>query len=291
MTAPATSSYPTLGATIEMLPAIAQQHARTTGTYRFIDQVTKATVASAGLTAADAKVDLGSLGMLALPYTKMGAIDTLDSFGLDELMIFAFYWQNRTRYRRTGDIGGNVGVHSILMARCGWEVETYEPDPKHLALLRRNLALNGVTSVRVHEAAVSDKTGTLEFVRVLGNTTSSHLAGAKEKPYGELERFPVHVADIRKIVPTLDFLKVDAEGEEGRILLGIERKDWQHLDVMLEVGNPRNAEAIFGFTQANGLNAFAQKLGWGKVTSLADMPVSYMEGSLFVSGKEAMNWK
>jgi FkbM family methyltransferase len=221
----------------------------------------------------------------------MGAVDSLDLFGLDELIIFAFYAANRNRYQRAADIGANLGLHSLLMSRCGWQVTAFEPDPVHADLLARNLALNGADkAVRLERAAVSNQTGTLEFVRVLGNTTSSHLAGAKPNAYGELERFPVPVRAIADIMPTVDFVKMDAEGQERTILLATTAAHWAKTDMMVEIGSPENAEAIFNHLTSLGVNAFAQKLGWGRVASLADMPTSYKGGSLFITRHSAMSW-
>src|SRR5882724_2509552 len=174
----------TLSDLIEELPALAAQHARTTEAYAQWESAAGAAVKATRFNRLDGARDtLGSFGEIELPYYKMGAVDSLDLFGLDELIIFSFYWANRHRYRRAADIGANLGLHSILMGKCGWQVTAYEPDPNHAALLRRNLGLNGSTTVELVEAAVSDKPGTLEFVRVLGNTTSSHLAGAKQNAY------------------------------------------------------------------------------------------------------------
>ena len=256
-----------------------------------IDRIALATATASGFASATATpTPLAGFGGVVFPYTKMGAIDTLDLFGTDELIIFAFYWANRSRYRRAADIGANLGLHSILMSRCGWNVKAYEPDPTHAALLQRNLKLNEITSVELVEAAVSDATGVLEFVRVLGNTTSSHLAGAKPSAYGELERFPVRVESIANIMPSVDFVKMDAEGQERVIILGTSADHWRNTDMMVEVGSEENARAIYEHLQRIGVNAFAQKLGWAKVTSLSGMPASYKDGSLFITRRAEMPW-
>ncbi|MBM3878946.1 MAG: FkbM family methyltransferase [Verrucomicrobia bacterium] len=280
-----------LGDLLEALSELPSAHPRATKAYRILDHLAATTAAASGFASTEPQaVSLGGFGELVFPYAQMGAIDTLDLFGLDELIIFAFYWANRRRYQRAADIGANLGLHSILMAKCGWAVRAFEPDPAHAAQLRRRLALNRVTSVEVVEAAVSDAPGTLEFVRVLGNTTSSHLAGAKPNPYGDLERFPVRVESIAAIMPTVDFLKTDAEGQEGAIVLGTTPELWDGTDMILEVGSVENARAIFTHTQRIGVRAFAQKLAWGQVAALDDMPTSYKDGSLFLSRRPAMPW-
>ncbi|SME99009.1 methyltransferase, FkbM family [Tistlia consotensis] len=233
----------------------------------------------------------GPFGALTFPYHGMGAIDSLDLFGLDELILFAFYNANRGRYRKAGDVGANIGLHSLMLARSGFQVRCFEPDPVHAKLLRRNLELNGVADrVELIEAAVSDRPGQAEFVRVLGNTTGSHLSGAKANPYGELERFPVELKPIGEIMDWADLVKIDAEGHETQIIRGTTRAHWQGTDAVMEIGTPENAEIVFAHLKGLGVNLFAQKTGWRQVATVADMPTSYRDGSLFVTAAAAMPW-
>lgn len=282
---------PTLADIIEALADIPSQHPRTSKIYRLLEKVSGQAVRESAFTKTEgARQSLGAFGEIELPYHKMGAVDSLDLFGLDELIIFAFYLRNRTRYRRAADIGANLGLHSLLMARTGWSVTAFEPDPTHGQLLERNLRLNQASNVSLIKAAVSDRAGEMEFVRVLGNTTSSHLAGAKSNAYGELERFPVRVASIKEIMPSVDFVKMDAEGQEKIIILGTSAEDWAHTDMMVEIGSAENAAAIYQHLPKLGINAFAQKLGWARVKTLADMPTSYKDGSLFLTRNASMDW-
>ena len=275
---------------INALPDISNRHARDTAIYAVLDTVARTTIRESALPSPNGRIQLGSFGRLEFPYHNMGTIDTLDLFGLDELIIFSFYLVNRKRYTKSADIGANLGLHSILMSRLGWRVNAYEPDPIHANLLRRNIELNQTENITVFEDAISDDAGTLEFVRVLGNTTGSHLSGAKPNPYGELERFPVNVLSIDSVLSNVDFVKLDAEGQERVIVLATNNKHWDTTDMMLEVGSSENALAIFKHMTTLGVNLFSQKLNWNKVTSLQGMPSSYKEGSLFISTKSTMPW-
>lgn len=269
----------------------AQYHARETTFYGFLDRVMKYAFREATpLFESGKPVTVGELGEIILPYEKMGAIDSIDLFGVDELILFAFYYRNRANYRKAADIGGNIGLHSIVMGKCGIETRVYEPDPMHFEKLVRNLKLNNITCTTPFKAAVSDRNGKTEFVRVLGNTTSSHLAGAKTNPYGELERFDVEVLDIKEISSDVDFLKVDAEGHEVVILNAIPATHWKHLDAFVEIGTPENADAIWEHFQRISVNIFTQKLGWKKAASIADLPKSYKDGGIFLSSKSLMPW-
>lgn len=231
----------------------------------------------------------GPFGTLALPYTKMGAINSLDLFGLDELIIFAFYHANRTRYRRVIDIGANLGLHSLILSRCGFSVQAFEPDPWHYGLLSANLKANGAASVEPIQAAVSTTDGEAKFVRVLGNTTGSHLAGAKDS-YGEKEIFTVATKAIAPLFGWADLAKIDAEGHEKDLLLAATRPLMDKLDIMVEIGSPANATAVFEHFQKLEVGLFPQKLGWQRARSAADLPTSHRDGSLFISAKPAMPW-
>jgi len=278
-----------LATIVQALPQLRHLHARDTAAYGAL--ATAARNAAASLFGPNQRGPqrFGPFGDIAFPYTQFGAIDTVDFFGLDELIIFAFYWMNRQRYRRVADIGANIGLHTVVLARCGFEVKSYEPDPKHIAILKEILASNAATAVEIVPAAVSDRPGEAEFVRVLGNTTSSHLAGAKN-PYGPLERFRVPLTPISDVVEWADLLKIDAEAHEVVILRAIPRESWAGLDAIVEVGTPDNAVALFDHFQEMPVGLFAQKIGWSRVSRLADMPTSYREGSLFISAKTEMPW-
>jgi FkbM family methyltransferase len=275
----------------EYIAAERARHARDSDFYRFMDKVAKHAFREAQPEfEAGRPVPLGEYGSLVLPYEKMGAIDSVDLFGLDELLMFAFYRRNRARYRKVVDVGANIGLHSILLSKCGFEVEAYEPDPVHYEKILRNLKLNGVASCQVLKAAVSERTGSMQFVRVLGNTTSSHLAGAKSNPYGELERFEVEVHDIKEIAARADLLKIDAEGHEAVILNALPAAAWKKVDAFVEIGTPENAKSVYEHLGSLKVNLFSQKRGWQRVENLGQMPASYKEGGVFMSTKDAMPW-
>jgi len=231
----------------------------------------------------------GPFGEIVFPYHKMGAVDSLDLFGLDELILFSFYWTNRRRYRRAIDIGANIGLHSIVLSRCGISARCYEPDPKHFQVLRANLAANGCGNIEAVNRAVSSHAGSAQFLRILGNTTSSHIAGSKKNPYGPIEEFPVQL-DAITALGGADLFKIDAEGHEADILRATGSGFWDQADSVLEVGSPENAAAVFEHLGRIKARMFAQKIRWQQVRTLADVPTSHREGSLFITTKEEMPW-
>lgn len=271
------------------LPKLKDQHARTSSTYSFIERIIKREIENFFEGLETGKKVFGPFGSISFPFFRMGAISSKDLFGLDELILFSYYWVNRENYRRVIDIGANIGLHSLLLAKCGFEVEAFEPDPIHFQKLKETMKLNSVSLKETHCAAVSNKSGKAEFVRVLGNTTSNHLAGAKQ-PYGELERFEVPLFNIKDLIKNTDLIKMDVEGHEGEILIATVSSDWNHTDAFVEIGTPVIAEQVFNHFRRLEVGVFSQKIGWEKVKKLDEMPTSYKEGSIFISKKEGMKW-
>jgi len=276
----------------EALQTVSEQHARHTPLYAVLETCCYDSLKTSDFRSKEEiQVPFGPFGTLCMPYHKMGAIDSIDLFGLDELILFSFYHANRNRYRQVVDIGANLGLHSILMAKCGFNVTSYEPDDIHFDLFKARIALNDVSGkVTPVKAAVSDENGESEFIRVEGNTTGSHLAGAKSDPYGDLTRYVVKVLAAEDVFKNVDFAKIDAEGHEVVILKAVPKEYWQNLDVVVEVGTAENAKEIYDYFTALDVGLFSQKTGWQKAATLEDIPVSYKEGSLFISSNSKMPW-
>ncbi len=284
------SAAKALAELIATLPEWRALHRRDSATYQFFARRCRELVRALFHDGSDAQVAFEPFGGLRFPYEKMGEIDSLDLFGLDELIIFSFYWANRKTYRRVSDLGANLGLHSFCLARAGFEVRCYEPDPATFELLKANLARNGLDAVMPIQAAVSVGDGTAEFLRLHGNRTGSHLAGAKANPYGEIERFSVELKAFQPIIEWSDLLKIDVEGHEAKLIASTDRAVWEKADAMMEVGSTENAAVVFAHLQKLGINMYAQKLGWQQAHSLSGIPTSHREGSLFVTHRNKMPW-
>ena len=277
---------------IESLPEIISFHSPETKIFKLLNEYSKSIFESSNFnTDKIQSTNLGKFGNLIFPYTEFGSVSSLDIFSsLNELIIFSYYIKNSDKYKNVIDIGANIGLHSLLMAKLGWNVNAYEPDPLHFQILKKNILLNNLKNIKVFESAVSNNNGNTQFVRVKGNTTSSHIAGSKETPYGELETININIVDISDLTSNCDFIKIDAEGHEAEIICSIPRNDFLNLEIMVEVGSIINAEKIFKYCKNIGLNLFSQKNNWRIVDDFQQLPINYKEGSLFISSKCIMNW-
>lgn len=262
----------------------AQLHSPYGSFHRYLSAMISGYIEQSRLTSElDGQIDFGPFGTLNFPYFSMGNIDSLKLFGLDELILFSFYWKNKGRYNNVADMGANIGLHSVLMSKLGWNVTSFEPDPVHIEQIINRAELNGVSSIVVKENAIANESTSLTFTRLTGNRTGSHLKGKKEHVYGEVEEFSVDCLAFNEIMNSFDFIKMDIEGAEADAICSTTSANWDTTEVMLEVGSEANAERIWQHIQKTRIHAFAQLNGWQEVTALSDMPKQYKDGSLFLS--------
>jgi FkbM family methyltransferase len=234
----------------------------------------------------------GEIGVINFPFFDMGHITSKKLFGLDEMILFSFYFVNQKRYKNTLDLGANIGLHTLIMKKLGFHVTSYEPDSNHFNQMKKVMKLNNLTEDGLIPRAISDKKGKMEYVRVLGNTTGSHLLGSKEKVYGPTDVVDVEVDDISEVLEAgdFDFVKMDVEGHEATLLNQISVNSIKKTDIMLEIGSEKNSKVIFEILKQKEIPAYAQKINWRQVTTQAELPSHHTHGSVFLSVQGAPNW-
>jgi len=163
------------------------------------------------------------------------------------------------------DIGANLGVYSLAMARlvAPGRVFAYEPASEPRALLERSRALNHAANLDISAAAMSD--GRRDGLLALG--VSSELnALADSGPGEQVQITSLDLEETDRAWPAPDFVKIDAEGEEERILAGGANFFARHSPlVMFEVkaGNVINENLLSIFPA----------MGYALFRSLPGMPV------------------
>ncbi len=117
------------------------------------------------------------------------------------------------------DIGAHVGYYtlmaSVLVGPTG-KVYAFEPLPRNLHYLRKHLSLNKIQNVQVIAGAVSDTDGTLRFQEG-GDSSTGRLSEAGDIVVAtyRLDNFVKE-----KNLPLPDYLKIDVEGAELKVLQG-----------------------------------------------------------------------
>jgi FkbM family methyltransferase len=222
---------------------------------------------------------------------KMGKITSLGLFAYHEHNVFLYYLNNFGHYKSVADIGGNIGLHSIILSKMGYKVDVFEPDPKHFILLKANLKKNKCKNVKTFNKAVFNIKKKIQFTRVLGNPTANHISGYKENLHGKVEKFSVETVDIKKVVKNYDLIKMDAEGSEGKIIERLNRSQLNRVDIICEISGEKNAKRIFKHCRKNKINIFSHRIGWKKAKKLTDLPIHHLEGLIIITGKTKLKLK
>jgi len=124
------------------------------------------------------------------------------------------------------DVGANVGEWSLAFARrmtVEPEGLLFEPSPETAARLRMVLAREGLDKLEVIERAASERAGQAMFYAEPGfGATSSLFAAANGVPALAVPVTLTRLDDELSVrsLPQIDFLKVDAEGNDFNALLG-----------------------------------------------------------------------
>lgn len=121
------------------------------------------------------------------------------------------------------DIGAHTGRHALPMSCAvgAGSVAAFEPNPSIAQRLRARMELLSVSNVTVHELALSDESGTAEFVVAVDRPEES---GLRERVYNgptRQEKVAVRLAQLDSLgLGAPRFIKLDTEGAEYKVLLG-----------------------------------------------------------------------
>lgn len=152
------------------------------------------------------------------------------------------------------DAGANCGVYTVAAAHlvgASGQVLAFEPGEASLAMLRRNVELNGFSQVRVFPTALSENSGTARLY-AHDHGASSFTLGRTEE--GERLSFEIETATLDAILPKegisrVDVIKMDVEGAEELILRGATQLfDRCRPKVIFEINSP--AISRLGLTEA-----------------------------------------
>jgi FkbM family methyltransferase len=141
------------------------------------------------------------------------------------------------------DVGANAGYFSLLWAAAHRDnrVIALEPSARNLALLRENLARNGVADqVEVSGVAAGRAEGTLDFI--LGDTSQTGWGGFTLERTADSVEVPVRRLDsLLQSDRRVELLKIDVEGAEAWVIEGCARllQQKQIHEIRFEQNAPR----------------------------------------------------
>jgi FkbM family methyltransferase len=159
------------------------------------------------------------------------------------------------------DIGANIGYMSMIMALKAGEkgkVYSFEPAPNAYGMLEANSHLNRDILFEPKRVAIADKVGKETFsffdydvVSRLGD----HSGEYSDAQVIDVEVFTLdHYINVAGI-PKPDFLKIDVEGAEMRVLSGMtEVITEKHPTMLIEVHSPELSVEVVPFCEEHGYN-------------------------------------
>ncbi len=152
------------------------------------------------------------------------------------------------------DIGANYGVYTLSAAKIVGEkghVWAFEPTQEVCNCLRESISANNFQNVTLLEAGLSNRSGTAQLgiiPNAVGNTM--HVTDTFTGHFEEIKLLSLDDFMEENSLPEIDFIKLDAEGEEINILEGATSflKDHSPL-IMFELIHERiiNSELINTF--------------------------------------------
>lgn len=162
-------------------------------------------------------------------------VDTADSEISSHLLLDG-YWEMwiteaMPAFIRPGmaaiDVGANLGYYSLMLADLvgpTGAVHAFEPNPPIAERLRRTLDLNGFWGAHVHGCALWDcEEDQVELVVPAGRPLNAHIAhNSRRAVAGAAPRLRVATRRLDGFeLPSVDFVKIDAEGAEEQIWMGM----------------------------------------------------------------------
>ena len=129
------------------------------------------------------------------------------------------------------DVGANIGYYSILMAKLGAQVHSWEAEQSNYGMLFDNFAINNLRGVKLWPPAiVTDHTNPQEKLYLCNKSHGMHRAFPSKHCDGYVYCRAVMIDDY-ELEP--DFIKIDVEGSEFQVLNGMRKTIYRDKPIML----------------------------------------------------------
>ncbi|MDF0645816.1 MAG: FkbM family methyltransferase [Nitrospira sp.] len=165
------------------------------------------------------------------------------------------------------DVGANFGHYAITLADAlgrACEVHAFEPFPANAERLRTNIRLNGLERIiHVHPLGLADAAGIGKMMIRADNSGAATLAVTDEASVAahNIELTTLDEFCERKAIAKIDFIKVDVEGFEERMILGSRKMIQRSAPTMLIEFDP--PKLVRAGSSVDRLAVLLRQLGYG----------------------------
>ena len=170
------------------------------------------------------------------------------------------------------DVGSHVGYYSVLAAEVCTEGEIYsfEIDPNLIPSIENHIRLNGFKNLNIVNSAVSDRSGSfVGFEPRQGENLSTNEITSSGKTLTQT----VSLRDFASSEEEPDFVKIDVEGNEKKVLEGLFEDNSENLRYILVEVHPDNVAT-------EDLKAISQLLS-GENFELKEIPHRQKDAEIF----------
>ena len=115
------------------------------------------------------------------------------------------------------DVGANIGNHSLFFSQFFKKVFSFEAHPKIFKVLKINTSKS--SNIKIYNTGLSDKKNFLYF----SDFQTQNMAGHSLKKNGNIKVKINKLDNIIKIRNKIDFIKIDTEGHEYQVLVGMKK--------------------------------------------------------------------
>lgn len=116
------------------------------------------------------------------------------------------------------DVGANIGLTAYYFKDYAKQIYAVEPAKETLELLTKMVAFNKIKNITICPYAISNKNGTQKLYLNTNSTANNLVMHEDADKFEEVELLDFHEFMKRNKLDHIDFLKLDPEGEEAKII-------------------------------------------------------------------------
>lgn len=179
--------------------------------------------------------------------------ERIKKYGIYEPLLYSFIDSYLKQFHEANcvDVGANIGNHTLTMSKNSKQVYAFEPVPFIYQILEKNLYENNISNVTTINSGLSDGCRKANIqLRDPKNVGTASVVTDNENSSKPIE-IDLITGDsvLADHSGTIDFIKIDVEGHETEVLMGLkETIDRFHPTIVIEWNDQKTKK---GFAENN----------------------------------------